>query len=391
MLASELKTARQTGLPTDVSLRTPLLGAVNETLGDVTTGAIAQSRKDSRLTKRRVENARVLITGGTGSFGSTMASALLANGVDEIRILSRDEAKQDHMRHQFSDGRLRFYLGDVRDMTSVERAVSGVDYVFHAAALKQVPSCEFFPIEAVKTNVLGSSNVIDAAHRAQVQTVVCLSTDKAVRPVNAMGMSKAIMEKTAQAFARNHPESGTTVCVTRYGNVMYSRGSVIPLFIRQISERKPVTVTDPQMTRFMMSLQESVDLVFYAFSNAEAGEILIRKAPACTLDVLVQALGRICEHVPKVEVIGVRHGEKIHETLATGEELSRATDEGNYFRIKLDARDLDYSPYFDAGEPEAHKFNDFGSDSTTQLTEEEAEALLRGLPEIEQHLADMHK
>lgn len=375
---------------TDVSLLIPLLGAANARSGGVIMGEVARNVNVS-VTSGSVNNACVLITGGTGSFGSTMANALLANGVEEIRILSRDEAKQDHMRHQFSDRRLRFYLGDVRDLTSVERAVSGVDFVFHAAALKQVPSCEFFPIEAVKTNVLGSSNVIEAAHRAQVRTVVCLSTDKAVRPVNAMGMSKAIMEKAAQAFARNHPDSNTTVCVTRYGNVMCSRGSVIPLFVRQISERKPVTVTDLQMTRFMMSLQESVDLVFYAFLNADPGEILIRKAPACTLEVLVHALGRICEHMPKVEVIGVRHGEKIHETLATGEELGRATDEGNYFRIKLDARDLDYAPYFDAGEPEANKFNDFGSDSTTRLTVEETEALLRSLPEFQEHLTDIRR
>ncbi len=240
-----------------------------------------------------IAGTTVLITGGTGSFGSTMAGKLLYEDVGEVRIFSRDEAKQDMMRHQLADPRVRFYLGDVRDLASVVQAVSEVDYVFHAAALKQVPSCEFFPLEAVRTNMIGSSNVIEASHQAGVQTVVCLSTDKAVRPVNAMGMSKALMEKAAQAFARNHPHSPTTVCVTRYGNVMYSRGSVIPLFVGQLKAGRPLTITDPLMTRFMMTLDESVDLVEYAFVNAEPGDVLIRKAPGCTIETLVAALGNL--------------------------------------------------------------------------------------------------
>lgn len=334
---------------------------------------------------------KILITGGTGSFGSTMASKLLRDDVDEVRILSRDEEKQDQMRHHFADSRLRFYLGDVRQLSSVEQAVSGVDYVFHAAALKQVPSCEFFPLEAVRTNVVGSSNVIESAHRMGVQTVVCLSTDKAVCPVNAMGMSKALMEKTAQAFARNHPDSGTTVCVTRYGNVMYSRGSVIPLFVRQITRGEPVTVTDPLMTRFMMTLSDSVDLVEFAFANGRPGDLFIPKAPACTIETLVAALGNLFGVAADVKVIGVRHGEKIHETLATSEELARSTDVGGYFRVSLDARGLDYAPYVDFGDSGVDRPDHYGSDNTHRLTVEETEALLLKLPEITGALAERRR
>ena len=324
----------------------------------------------------------VLITGGTGSFGSTMARQLLAGSVGEVRVLSRDEAKQDRMRHDLADTRLRFYLGDVRELSSVESAVADVDYVFHAAALKQVPSCEFFPQEAVRTNVTGSSNVIEASHRAGVRTVVCLSTDKAVYPVNAMGMSKALMEKTAQAFARNHPESATTVCVTRYGNVMYSTGSVIPLFVRQIRAGKPLTITDPKMTRFMMTLAESVDLVEFAFANGRPGDLLIRKAPACTLETLVAALGELFGVVPHNTVIGIRHGEKTHETLASREELERSTDAGQYYRIALDARDLNYAPFVDEGNPDVRHCSDYTSDSTERLDVEATKGLLLRLPEI---------
>ena len=331
-----------------------------------------------------LSNATILITGGTGSFGSAMTSRLLRLDVAEVRVLSRDEAKQDRMRQRFSDGRLKFYLGDIRDDPSVNQAVSGTDYVFHAAALKQVPSCEFFPLEAVRTNVTGSSNVIAASHRAGVKTVVCLSTDKAVHPVNAMGMSKALMEKTAQAFARNHPESSTTVCTTRYGNVMYSRGSVIPLFVRQISEGKPLTVTEPLMTRFMMSLTESLDLVDFAFTHGQPGDLLIRKAPACTIATLVSALGNIFNTDPQVDVIGIRHGEKLHETLASSEELSRSIDTGSYLRIELDGRDLNYAPYADRGTPDAEISPEYRSDTAQRLTVSEAERLLRQLPEIQQ-------
>ena len=333
----------------------------------------------------------VLITGGTGSFGSAMASKLLDGDVGEVRVLSRDEAKQDQMRQRFGDSRLRFYLGDVRDVASVDQAVTGVDFVFHAAALKQVPSCEFFPLEAVRTNVVGSGNVIDASHRAGVQTVVCLSTDKAVYPINAMGMSKALMEKTAQAFSRNHPESSTTVCITRYGNVMYSRGSVIPLFVRQIKAKQPLTVTEPSMTRFMMSLADSVGLVEFAFQHGQPGDILIRKAPACTISTLVSALGNVFGIDPDVDVIGIRHGEKLHEALASSEEMSRSTDEGDYLRIDLDARDLNYAPYSEQGEPNARAVPDFGSDTTTRLSISETEELLRTLPEIRQQVEELDR
>lgn len=315
-----------------------------------------------------------------------MARKLLGDDCAQIRVLSRDEAKQDQMRHDLADERLRFHLGDVRDPASVEQAMAGVDYVFHAAALKQVPSCEFFPLQAVQTNVLGSSNVIEAAHRAGVRSVVCLSTDKAVYPINAMGMSKALMEKTAQAFARNHPESTTTVCVVRYGNVMYSRGSVIPLFIRQLTSSGTVTVTDPSMTRFMMTLNESVDLVEHAFIHGQPGELFIRKSPAAMVRCLVGALGNLFGITPNVQTIGVRHGEKMYETLATREELSRSIDGTEYFRIVLDARGLNYSAYFEEGDPSVSAKRDYDSASTEQLGTEELEALLLSLPEIRTEL-----
>lgn len=311
-----------------------------------------------------------------------MTRKLLASAAAEIRILSRDEAKQDQMRHDLADRRLRFYLGDVREPLSVEAAVAGVDYVFHAAALKQVPSCEFFPLEAVRTNVTGSSNVIEASHRAGVKTVVCLSTDKAVYPINAMGMSKALMEKAAQAFARNHPDSATTVCVTRYGNVMYSRGSVIPLFVRQLCSGQPITVTDPSMTRFLMTLAESVELVEFAFAQGRPGDLLIKKAPACTIATLVAALGRLFGVSPEVKVIGTRHGEKTHETLANREELNRSVDHGSYLRIGLDARDLNYAPYVEEGHPEIRTDDDYTSATTEQLDIGQTEQLLTRVPEI---------
>lgn len=316
-----------------------------------------------------------------------MARKLLDDDCAQIRVLSRDEAKQDQMRHDLADERLRFHLGDVRDPASVEQAMAGVDYVFHAAALKQVPSCEFFPLQAVQTNVLGSSNVIEAAHRAGVRSVVCLSTDKAVYPINAMGMSKALMEKTAQAFARNHPESTTTVCVVRYGNVMYSRGSVIPLFIRQLTSSGTVTVTDPSMTRFMMTLNESVDLVEHAFTHGQPGELFIRKSPAATVKCLVEALGNLFGITPDIQTIGVRHGEKMYETLATREELCRSIDGTEYFRIVLDARGLNYAAYFEEGDASVSAKRDYDSASTEQLGAEELEALLLSLPEIRAELA----
>ena len=331
----------------------------------------------------RISGSVVLVTGGTGSFGSVMAQKLLQSGVGEVRIFSRDEAKQDHMRRSFSDERLRFYVGDVREATSLDEVMAGVDFVFHAAALKQVPSCEFFPLEAVRTNVIGSSNVITAAHRSGVRTLVCLSTDKAVYPINAMGMSKALMEKAAQAFARNHPESVTTVCITRYGNVMCSRGSVIPLFVSQLKSDKPVTLTEPKMTRFMMSLTDSVHLVEHAFLNADPGDVFVPRAPACTVETLIGALGNVLGITPKVHVIGIRHGEKWHETLATAEELSRSVEQDGYIRIRLDTRDLNYAPFFDEGDPTIEGIEDYGSDSARQLDIGEMEQLLRSLPEIQ--------
>lgn len=332
--------------------------------------------------------ATVTITGGTGSFGKTMVGHLLDDGVGRIHVLSRDEAKQDEMRQALGDSRVKFFLGDIRDRHSVDNAMAGTDFVFHAAALKQVPSCEFFPDQAVKTNVIGSQHVIESAHDHGVRSVVCLSTDKAVYPVNAMGMSKALMEKTAQAFARNTPDSRTTVSVTRYGNVMYSRGSVIPLFVNQIRLGKPLTVTEPNMTRFLMSLGESVDLVKHAFLNAKPGDLFVKKAPACTVDTLVRAVASLMGvDAPEVHHIGMRHGEKMYETLLAPQEMVKASDQGDYFRVALDARSLDYSKYVEKGEEETVTADEFNSDNTEQMDLEQAKALIASLPEMQAVMA----
>lgn len=329
----------------------------------------------------------VLITGGTGSFGNTVAKALLRReDIKQIRVLSRDEAKQDQMRHAINDDRVRFYLGDVRDFTSVERAMRSVDYVFHAAALKQVPSCEFFPMEAVRTNVVGSENVVRAADQAGVDSVVCLSTDKAVYPVNAMGMSKAMMEKVAVAYGLNNQETDTTVSCVRYGNVMYSRGSVIPLFIQQLKAGKDLTVTNPDMTRFMMSLQDSVSLVQYAFENAKQGDLFIRKAKSCTIGNLAQAVINLFQSPASVRIIGTRHAEKVSEALASREELARATDMGEYFRIPADNRELNYELYVEQGDRTQHFFQDYDSHTVERMNIAETEDLLLTLPEVRAEL-----
>ncbi len=326
----------------------------------------------------------VLITGGTGSFGSTVTRHLLNSDVGEVRILSRDESKQDDLRRWLDDPRARFYVGDVRDPKSVADAMTGVDYVFHAAALKQVPSCEFFPLQAVATNVQGSDNVIRSAHDCGVKSVVCLSTDKAVYPINAMGLSKAMMEKVAQAFARNHPESQTVVSVTRYGNVMYSRGSVIPLFVEQVRSGRPLTVTDPDMTRFLMSLAESVELVEYAFANARPGDLFVRKAPASTVADLARAVALVLGVAePEIQVIGTRHGEKLYESLLSREESAQAEDCGAYYRVPVDARNLNYSQYFDEGTAEVSDYEDYTSHNTERLDLDGVVKLLERLPELE--------
>lgn len=325
--------------------------------------------------------ATVAITGGTGSFGNAMARRLLRGDVGIIRIYSRDEAKQDAMRRELADDRLRFIIGDVRDADSVATALTGADFVFHAAALKQVPSCEFFPDQAVKTNVSGSFNVVQAAIAGGAQAVVCLSTDKAVRPINAMGMSKALMEKTAQAAARNHPNSRTRIAVTRYGNVMLSRGSVIPLFIKQLTEGRPLTLTEPRMTRFLMSLDESVELVEHAFSNAEQGDLFVRKAPGATVGTVARAVASLMgEEDPEIRVIGVRHGEKMHETLLSGEELATSNDQGTYYRVPLDARSLNYELFFDEGERSLVDAEDYTSGNTEQLGLTETKELISKIP-----------
>ena len=334
----------------------------------------------------RYADKKMLVTGGTGSFGHTVTKKLLTRGVDEIRILSRDEAKQDLMRSEIADPRVRFYVGDIRDYESVERATRDVDYVFHAAALKQVPSCEFFPMEAIKTNILGSENVVRAADRSGVTSVVCLSTDKAVYPVNAMGMSKAMMEKVAQSYGLNNPNAATTVSCVRYGNVMYSRGSVIPLFIRQLKAGKNLTVTNPDMTRFMMSLADSVDLVEFAFHNADQGDLFIRKAEACTVRDLAQATINLFQSSSQIDVIGTRHAEKLSESLASREELSRARDMGDYFRIQADNRDLNYSIYVEEGDVEQARYDDYDSHTVARMTVPDVEDLLLTLPEIRSEL-----
>ncbi|MEO9634408.1 MAG: SDR family NAD(P)-dependent oxidoreductase [Parasphingorhabdus sp.] len=331
----------------------------------------------------------VLITGGTGSFGKTMLGQLLDSGVPEVRILSRDEEKQDALRNQLNDSRINFYIGDVRDRDSVDRAMAGADAVFHAAALKQVPSCEFFPMEAVKTNVLGSENVIRSAIRHKVRSLVCLSTDKAVMPINAMGISKAMMEKLVQSAAREiGPDADTIISSVRYGNVMYSRGSVIPLFIKQIKSGKPITVTEPKMTRFLMPLRDSVALVRFAFDKARQGDLFVKKAPAATISDLVTALIELFG-VPEHEVkhIGWRHAEKLYETLASAQELAGAEDLGDYYRLQLDERDLNYNAYFIEGENKTQKLDDFHSHNTEQLDVAGVKELLLSLPEVQAELA----
>ncbi len=327
----------------------------------------------------------VLITGGTGSFGRKMAEHLIRlGGSGTIRILSRDEAKQHQMRVDFDNPRLDFYVGDVRERQSVDHAMRGVDLVFHAAALKQVPSCEFFPLQAVLTNVIGSANVIESAQAASVESVVCLSTDKAVMPVNAMGMTKALMEKVAQASARRGDDD-TTVSSVRYGNVMYSRGSVIPLFVQQIREGKPLTVTDPDMTRFLLPLETAVELVEHAFTHAEPGDTFIRKAPASTVGDLAIAVRELFEVEAPIETIGVRHGEKLYETLATGEELRGAEDMGDYWRLRMDTRGLDYASYFSEGDQSVGS-DDYHSHNTERLDVAGTKELLLGLPEVKREL-----
>ena len=328
----------------------------------------------------------VLVTGGTGSFGKTMVSKLLKEGYQEIRILSRDEAKQEEMRIAYSRPELKFYIGDVRDRAAVDKAMKGVDLVFHAAALKQVPSCEFFPMEAVKTNIIGSQNVIDSAVDAGVKSLVCLSTDKAVMPVNAMGMSKAMMEKVAQASSRQLADNDTVISCVRYGNVMCSRGSVIPLFIKQIKEGKPLTLTEPTMTRFMLSLNDAIELVAFAFENASQGDIFIKKAPACTVQLLAETLLEIFEASTEIQVIGWRHGEKLYETLASAEELLRSQDMGEYYRVSYDNRDLNYAKFFTEGDVEEANTEDYHSHNTYQLTKEELKDLLLTLPEVQEAL-----
>lgn len=334
----------------------------------------------------KIEGATVLVTGGTGSFGNTVTRRLLERDVAEIRILSRDEAKQDLMRHELNDPRLRFYVGDVRDYSSVERATRDVNYVFHAAALKQVPSCEFFPMEAVRTNVIGSENVVQASEHNGVRSLVCLSTDKAVYPVNAMGMSKAMMEKVAQSHGLNNPNAATTVSLVRYGNVMYSRGSVIPLFIRQLKAGKNLTVTNPDMTRFMMSLANSVELVEFAFQHAHQGDLFIRKAEACTIRDLAQAVINLFGADVDIEVIGTRHAEKVSEALATREELARAEDMGDYFRVVADNRDLNYRVYVEEGDVRQTQYEDYDSHTVDRMSVADVEELLLMLPEVRAEL-----
>lgn len=325
----------------------------------------------------------LLITGGTGSFGNAVLNRFLDTGIKEIRIFSRDEKKQDDMRHRLNNPKIKYYIGDVRDERSVEGAMRGVDYVFHAAALKQVPSCEFFPTQAVRTNVFGTENVLDAAIEYGIKNVVVLSTDKAAYPINAMGISKAMMEKVAFAKGRAlGPTAATTICCTRYGNVMGSRGSVIPLWIDQIKHGKEITITDPNMTRFMMTLDDAVDLVVYAFIHGKNGDLFVQKAPAATLEVLSNALIELYQSESKGRIIGTRHGEKLYETLVTREEMAKHEDMGNYFRIPCDSRDLNYDKYFIEGRPEVSKIEDYHSHNTHRLNVEEMKQLLLKLPII---------
>lgn len=332
-------------------------------------------------------NKTLLITGGTGSFGNAVLKRFLNTDIKEIRIFSRDEKKQDDMRHKLQNPKVKFYIGDVRDKRSVDTAMRGVDYVFHAAALKQVPSCEFFPMQAVRTNVIGTENVLDSAVEHGVKNVVVLSTDKAAYPINAMGISKAMMEKVAIAKARSlENDATTTICCTRYGNVMASRGSVIPLWVDQIKAGKPITITDPGMTRYMMTLDDAVDLVLYAFEHGNQGDLFVQKAPAATLTVLAESLKELYHADTEVKVIGTRHGEKLYETLVTREEMFRSEDMGDYFRIPADARDLNYDKFFVEGQEDISKVEDYHSHNTFRLDKEGMKQLLLKLPEIREDL-----
>lgn len=334
------------------------------------------------------ENKTLLITGGTGSFGNAVLDRFLDTDIKQIRIFSRDEKKQDDMRHEYQakypevSDRIKFYIGDVRDIRSVRNAMYGVDYVFHAAALKQVPSCEFFPVEAVRTNVFGTENVLTAAIEAGIKKVICLSTDKAAYPVNAMGTSKAMMEKVIVAKSRTVPPDETSICCTRYGNVLCSRGSVVPLWIEQIKAGNPITITDPFMTRFVMSLEEAIELVIFAFQNADSGDIMVQKAPACTIEVLAQAVKELFYSEDEIKVIGIRHGEKMYETLLTNEECANAIDLGNFYRVPCDKRDLNYDKYFKDGDIERNKLTEFNSNNTDLLTVEQVKTKLMELSYI---------
>lgn len=343
------------------------------------------------------KNKVLLITGGTGTFGNAVLDRFMDTDIKEIRIFSRDEFKQDNMRHLYQQkfsaysDKLKFYIGDVRDIQSVKNAMHGVDYIFHAAALKQVPSCEFFPVEAVKTNVLGTENVLNAAIECGVKKVICLSTDKAAYPVNAMGTSKAMMEKVIIAKSRTVSPEKTTICCTRYGNVMCSRGSVIPLFINQIKEGKDITITDPSMTRFIMSMEEAVELVIYAFEHADSGDIMVQKAPACTIDVLTKAVKKIFSPDTAVKIIGIRHGEKMYETLLTNEECANAVDMGQFYKVPADKRDLNYDKYFTDGDVERNVLSEFNSNNTEMLNVEEVVDKLLDIPYIKEEIKKMEE
>lgn len=335
-----------------------------------------------------LKNTTLLITGGTGSFGNVVLKKYLKTEIGEVRVFSRDEKKQDDMRHHYNDDRIKYYIGDIRDKDSISSALRGVDNVFHAAALKQVPSCEFYPMEAVRTNVLGTSNLLQAAIQQQVKRVVCLSTDKAVYPINAMGIAKAMMEKVAIAESRNLGPKGPVVCVTRYGNVMASRGSVIPLFIDQIRAGKPLTVTDPEMTRFLMHLDTAVELVEFAFSHGQSGDTFVRKSPASTIRELAQAIKELLQAESEILVIGTRHGEKRYESLLSREERVRADDLGDYFRVPADSRDLNYSKFFSEGNLEVSQSEEYHSHNTQRLSMVEIKELLLTLDCVQEALAE---
>ena len=334
-----------------------------------------------------LKNKILLITGGTGSFGNAVLNRFLhTDHFEEIRIFSRDEKKQDDLRKRINHPKVKFYIGDVRDLASIETAVKGVDYIFHAAALKQVPSCEFFPMEAVKTNIIGTDNVLTAAEKYEVKKVIVLSTDKAAYPINAMGISKAMMEKVTIAKSRNLDNSKTIFCATRYGNVMASRGSVIPLFIDQIKLGNPLTLTDPNMTRFMMTLEDAVDLVLFAFENGKQGDLFVQKSPAATIEVLAKALLELYDSKSEIKVIGTRHGEKLYETLVNREDMVKAEDMGDYYRIPADNRDLNYAQYFSEGEPDVSNYDEYHSHNTERLDIEGMKKLLHKLPIIKKEI-----